>query len=215
VNYRQLYYASVYSCGCRRRPQKNGGIEYAGLKVWNSAGNRGIEGAAIGQKPGRGLEVIGRDYETDLWQAACSCCAGIFVVPRGYARNFARTLKDMAGETCPNWKRFYPYGGEFDWRMEQYTRQFGFHYVSLRGIVPYLPGMPGMSSRDRAAEALATFYEPRNVKRVDGKIRGFFGEPTKPIPPEYRLKNMLSQTAVDQREWDKDLDEFTEMMRMQ
>ena len=92
LTYMQLY-RGQFSCGCKRRERLNA-VDYAGFEAYNSAGNR---------NRGRKLTVIARD-DAGQWQYLCHCCNQLYAVPRGMERGLDRSLKDLAGRECPNYR---------------------------------------------------------------------------------------------------------------
>jgi hypothetical protein len=91
--YQKVYYKQ-YSCGCHRRPRIDS-VDYTNTEAVNGNGN---------DKHGRKLTVVLFDDVKQQWQYMCDCCSEIFFVPRGNERGLARTLRDLAGQTCPNWR---------------------------------------------------------------------------------------------------------------
>lgn len=92
--YQKVYYKQ-YSCGCRRRPRIDS-VDYTNTEAYSQTGNK---------KNGRRVAVVLFDDIRQQWQYTCDCCNDLFFVPRGNERGLARTLRDIAGQDCPNWRK--------------------------------------------------------------------------------------------------------------
>jgi hypothetical protein len=142
-------YAGKYSCGCRRRTRPDA-IDHTGREITNRTSPEGH---------GRRLIVLWRDHETQQWIYTCSCCAQIFLLPRGMERGLFNSLQEIAGQTCPNYLEFVPLD-----RLERLLCPLG----ESRGI-----------SRQTLAEDWAPHFPSGRVKRdKHGVIEGFYGQPT-------------------------------------
>jgi hypothetical protein len=117
-----LYQGRTYSCGCVKRPRKNG-VDFTGVTVVNSEGNR---------RHGRKLEVL--KHETEGWYYFCYCCNTAFVVHEGLNSNLLQNLKSMAGEVCPNFRPFTS------------LQNIGLLAWSV-GLTKWTGGYPGMAER--------------------------------------------------------------------
>jgi hypothetical protein len=151
-----LPYASVfagkYSCGCQRRLREDV-IDHSGREIRNNSND--------GNNPGHGrvLTVLWRDQETQQWAYTCSCCAEVFLLPRGMERGLFCSMREIAGQECPNYQAFIPLD-----RLEQLLCPLG----ESRGI-----------GRTTLAEDWAPHFKPSQVKRDrQGNILGFYGQPS-------------------------------------
>ena len=157
-------FSGRYSCGCTRKTRTDA-VDYTGMTVHNGKGNRGY---------GRRITILYQNEE-QRWVYVCECCAETFVLPRGMERGIKAGLKDLAVETCPNFKEYYP-ADHIERLHNAYMAEYG---VSLF----YLYRLTTGASRDRLAEELAPYYERRNVKyKRRGGVSGFYGFPTKSAP---------------------------------
>jgi hypothetical protein len=146
LSYHQVYYRR-FSCGCKRRERFNA-VDYAGFEAYNSAGNR---------NRGRKLTVIARD-DAGQWQYLCHCCNQLYAVPRGMERGLDRSLKDLAGRECPNY-RVLVQANRFD---------------TLTWLIPDR----NVIGRANIAKVFAKYCTPDQIERnLLGEITGFYIKP--------------------------------------
>lgn len=186
ISYQVAYMGTRYSCGCRRR-QRTNRVDYTGLTISNRRGNN---------NSGRKLRVLGEDDKTQQWQYICECCAETFLVPRGLETHLARALKDISGETCPNYRVFYPTE-----RIEM--------LVNVLGAMGYQ--LPPVALRLERAKMLAKYYDLKHVKQGPmGFPLGLYGLPDHPLPKAWMpsVRARIEQEQKQQQTVAEQFDEF-------
>lgn len=160
-------YQGKYSCGCRRRLRVDA-VNLEGFTAYDENSNRG---------DGRTLTIMGRDYATQQWQYLCSCCAGLFLLPRGNERGAQHALKEMARQQCPGFRRYYTVRYEF-WKLQD----------AIRRDTGYKQPRHPAGYRGQIAQ-MEEYYEKKHLKydSETGCIEGFYGLPDKPLPPEWKI----------------------------
>jgi hypothetical protein len=159
--YQRVYYAQ-YSCGCRRRPRADA-VDYTSTEAVNGNGN---------DKHGRKLTVVLFDDIKQQWQYMCHCCSEIFPVPRGNERGLARTLRDIAGQTCPNYREAWHVNrnnellnNDYNWLMR--------HGVWIRYNDPNAPpGWCEVPSRMKDVARGVVLHVPMELARSERRRRG-------------------------------------------
>jgi hypothetical protein len=143
-------YRCQYSCGCARRTTLKE-VDHTGLEIHNAHGNH---------YEGRKLTVLCRDEDSRRWVYQCHCCDHTFEAPAGGDRGLHRTLRDLAGQVCPEWREYK------DWRTA--LNHWGHRWMR--------------SYEEKDLDWFVSGYDDqRRVKREDGKIIGFRGEPDRPV----------------------------------
>jgi len=180
VPYAQAYNGR-FSCGCQLRLHVDS-ADHSGVDVRNGAGNN---------KDGRRLTVLCRDPETQRWLYLCHCCGDIFVVPRGQERGMLRTMEDIAGQICPNWRGRWTSVDRidiFDGWVDLETGE-RCEYVDPHGAWVWPKELwPGDGTRPMAVALLAPYYQPRCIARnAKGEIQGVFGWPAQTVINEDEL----------------------------
>lgn len=165
LTYTQVY-AGKYSCGCRRR-LRDDRVDYTNIEAHNGNGNF---------KHGRSLTVIGCDitpFGEQQWQYLCQCCGELFFVPRGGERGLARTLRDLAGRNCPNWREPWYVPDDIEWlshngvylRHDPQSPDGWYEIPSQRedAVRCVAHRVPRTGSKMQLAMSVVPLYAPSNV----------------------------------------------------
>ena len=155
-------YRGKYSCGCRRR-LRDDHVDYTNVEARNGNGNA---------KSGRSLTIVGLDSETQQWQYMCDCCSALFLVPRGNERGLMRILRDIAGQTCPNYRETWHVNrnnellnNDYNWLMR--------HGVWIRYNDPNAPlGWCEVPSRMKDVARGVVLHVPMELARSERRRRG-------------------------------------------
>lgn len=174
--YMTVYARNRYSCGCSQRSRFNA-VDHTGAKFKSRRGNGNT---------GRSLIVTGRT-DQGHWQYICECCAEIFTLPRGLDGGLARSMREIAADTCPNHKRYYG----------AMTVQTIVNELTKLGYT-----LPNVALKTERARMLAKYYKTENIKwHPNGfSINGLRGLPDYPLPKEWRMQKSAPQESnvVDQ-----------------
>ena len=161
--YQKVYQASRFSCGCAKRVRADA-MDATGLTVFSPTGNKDEQ--ARPDPDGRRLTVMCRDEPTLRWWYLCHCCGELFLLPGGMSHGIEATLRRIADETCPNYRRFY---------AAPYDRRQGYWPVELGDLCAKV----GLGMTLMPDEIVRYYKDPdKNVVRDKfGFIEGFRGLP--------------------------------------
>lgn len=208
LNYPQI--RNAYSCGCTRRNSRSAqqDLDIIGFTTepWPTNWTR---------VKLRTLTVLGRD-SNGRWEYACSCCAGIFLMPIvPQKRDVPNRLRDLAKEPCPKCELYFPLkyqhprgrpsacGFVNGVKGEGFGDGVGGGLIAVASLCGLASGpWPLCAFKGEpfdpysAADFLAQLcYDHARVERdKEGHVTAFIGQPRRQVPEEIK-------TVTREMEW--------------